>query len=235
MTADYFAHERALVESDDIGPGTRVWAFAHVLKGARLGADCNVCDGVFVESGATIGDRVTLKSGVQVWEGVTLGDDVFVGPNATFTNDKFPRSKADFTLARTTVAVGASIGANATILPGVTIGARAMVGAGAVVTKDVPAGAVVVGNPARVVRHVDEAEAATPVALATHVVAAGAGLEIAAAERARVVVCIAGAVEAKVGDGARTLLDRPERGLRLAAGTGATMLGVAETSTLLEV
>lgn len=144
-------HPQALVETPDVGAGTRVWAFAHILPGARVGADCNICDGVFIEGGATVGDRVTVKCGVQLWDGVTLEDDVFVGPNATFTNDLFPRSRqhpAEY--ARTLVRAGASIGANATILAGITIGERAMVGAGAVVTKDVPPGAVVVGNPARV-------------------------------------------------------------------------------------
>jgi acetyltransferase-like isoleucine patch superfamily enzyme/dTDP-4-dehydrorhamnose 3,5-epimerase-like enzyme len=122
-----------------------------VLEGAKIGADCNICDGVFVENGATVGDRVTLKSGVQLWTGVELEDDVFVGPNATFTNDPFPRSRQHpEEYARTVVRAGASIGANATILPGLEIGQGAMVGAGAVVTRPVPAHAVVKGNPARI-------------------------------------------------------------------------------------
>lgn len=154
-----FVHERALVESPYVGSGTRVWAFAHVLPGARIGADCNICDGVFVENDVIVGSRVTVKCGVQLWDGVTLEDDVFVGPNATFTNDPFPRSKVySDRPARTVVERGASIGANATVLPGVRVGAHAMVGAGAVVTHDVPPNAVVVGNPARVVRFVDAPE-----------------------------------------------------------------------------
>jgi acetyltransferase-like isoleucine patch superfamily enzyme/dTDP-4-dehydrorhamnose 3,5-epimerase-like enzyme len=144
------------VESPNIGAGTRVWAFAHVLPGARIGKDCNIADGVFVENDVTVGDRVTVKSGVQLWDGVTLEDDVFIGPNATFTNDPFPRSRAwPEVFSRTTVRRGASVGANATLLPGITVGAGAMVGAGAVVTRDVPDRAIVVGNPARIVGTVD--------------------------------------------------------------------------------
>lgn len=152
----HFQHDKALVESDRIGEGTRIWAFAHVLAGAVIGKDCNICDGAFVENDVVVGDRVTVKCGVQLWDGVRLEDDVFVGPNATFTNDLSPRSRQRPTeLLRTVVRCGASIGANATILPGLTIGAGAMVGAGAVVTRSVPAHAVVSGNPARIVRYVD--------------------------------------------------------------------------------
>ena len=155
--ARFFTHPEGRVESSDIGPGTRVWAFAHVLEGARIGADCNICDHTFIEGGVVVGDRVTVKCGVQLWEGVTLEDDVFVGPNATFTNDPFPRSgRRVQQFARTLVRRGASVGAQATILPGVTIGSGAMVGAGAVVTRDVPARAIVVGNPASVTGYVDD-------------------------------------------------------------------------------
>lgn len=148
---DYFKHDKAIVESDQIGSGSRIWAFTHVLSGARIGSDCNICDNVFVENDVVIGNRVTIKCGVQVWDGVELEDDVFVGPNATFTNDNFPRSKVyPERFNRTVVRKGASIGANATILSGLTIGSGAMVGAGAVVTADVPPYAIVVGNPARI-------------------------------------------------------------------------------------
>lgn len=148
---DFFQHSHALVETDKVGPGTRIWAFAHVLPGARLGAECNICDHVFIENDVVVGDRVTVKCGVQLWDGITLEDDVFIGPNATFTNDPFPRSRQyPETFPRTLVKRGASIGANATILPGLTIGINAMVGAGAVVTRDVPPNAIVVGNPARI-------------------------------------------------------------------------------------
>lgn len=150
-----FRHPQALVESERIGPRTRVWAFAHILPRAVIGADCNICDHVFIENDVVIGDRVTVKCGVQVWDGVTLEDDVFVGPNATFTNDAFPRSRAwPAAFQGTVVKAGASIGANATILPGLTIGRAALVGAGAVVTADVPANAIVVGNPAHITGYV---------------------------------------------------------------------------------
>lgn len=151
---DYFVHEKAICESEKVGSGTRIWAFAHILPDAVVGEECNICDGVFIENDVTLGDRVTIKCGVQIWDGITLMDDVFVGPNATFSNDKFPRSKVfPDSFLRTVVEKGASIGANATILPGITIGMGAMVGAGAVVTKSVPPKAVVVGNPARIVSY----------------------------------------------------------------------------------
>ena len=153
----YFVHPQGLCESEHVGAGTRVCAFAHVLPGARVGGECNFCDNVFIEGGAIVGDRVTLKCGVQLWDGVELEDDVFVGPNATFTNDRFPRSKHHpEAYARTIVRRGASIGANATILPGIVIGQNAMVGAGAVVTSSVPPNAIVVGNPARIAGYVND-------------------------------------------------------------------------------
>ena len=152
---DFFAHPNSIIESKQIGKATRVWAFAHVLPGAVIGEDCNICDHVFIENDVVIGNRVTVKCGVQLWDGIRLEDDVFVGPNATFTNDPAPRSKlypAEF--SKIIVQKGASIGANATILPGVTVGQNAMVGAGAVITRDVPPNAIVVGNPARIVNYV---------------------------------------------------------------------------------
>jgi acetyltransferase-like isoleucine patch superfamily enzyme len=153
----HFVHPQGICESSDVGQGTRIWAFAHVLAGARIGADCNICDHVFIESDVVIGDRVTVKSGVQLYDGLRVEDDVFIGPNATFTNDPFPRSKVyEHEIPVTRIQRGASIGANATVLPGITVGERAMVGAGSVVTRDVPAGAIVAGNPARVVGEVGD-------------------------------------------------------------------------------
>lgn len=159
MISDFFVHEKGVCESSRIGKGTRIWAFAHVLPGAVIGANCNICDHVFIENDVVVGDDVTIKSGVQLWDGIRLGDKVFVGPNATFTNDIFPRSrKYPEKFATTIIEAGASIGANATILPGITIGHRAMIGAGAVVTKNVPANAVVAGNPAVIVGYQTGAE-----------------------------------------------------------------------------
>lgn len=152
-----FIHPLADVSSTSVGAGTRIWQFVVVLKEAVIGEDCNICSHCFIENDVIIGARVTVKCGVHLWDGLRIADDVFIGPNATFANDKIPRSgKRDFQLFSTAVEKGASIGAGATILPGVRIGARAMVGAGAVVTKDVPAGVTVVGNPARVMRNATE-------------------------------------------------------------------------------
>lgn len=146
-------HPRSLVDPGArIGARTRVWAWAHVLPGAVVGADCNLCDRTFVETGVVLGDRVTVKCGVSLWDGVTAEDDVFIGPDATFTNDLTPRSGQYLSeYPRTRLAQGCSIGANATVLAGVKVGRYAMVGAAAVVTRDVPEFALVVGSPARVV------------------------------------------------------------------------------------
>lgn len=149
--SDFFVHPRGICETHNVGAGTRIWAFAHVLPGASVGRDCNICDHVFVENDVIIGDRVTVKCGVQLWDGLRVENDVFIGPNATFTNDKFPRSRnPPASFASTFIRQGASIGAGAVICPGITIGRGAMVGAGAVVTRDVQDFAIVTGNPARV-------------------------------------------------------------------------------------
>lgn len=152
LTPNYFSHPACIIEEGaSIGEATRVWAFVHILPGAKIGRECNICDHVFIENDVIVGDRVTIKSGVQLWDGIRIEDDVFIGPNATFTNDPFPRSKqypSEF--CKTYIGKSASIGANATILPGIRIGQNAMVGAGAVVTRDVPQNAIVVGNPARI-------------------------------------------------------------------------------------
>jgi len=153
-----FIHSHALVESDQIGPGTRIWAFAHVLPGAVIGADCNICDHSYIDEDVVIGDRVTIKGQVAVIDGMRIEDDVFIGPNASFTNDHFPRSRQPWRCETMVIGRGASIGAGAVFLPGVSVGEGAMVGAGAVVTKNVPPFTVVVGNPARVIRTVTDGE-----------------------------------------------------------------------------
>jgi acetyltransferase-like isoleucine patch superfamily enzyme len=148
----YYAHPQALVESDDIGPGTRIWAFAHVLPGARIGANCNIGDHVFIETGAALGNNVTVKNGVAIWWGVTVEDNVFLGPNCVLTNDPNPRAyikKSGPNLQTTLIRANATVGANATILCGTTIGQYAFIGAGAVVLRPVLDFALMVGNPAR--------------------------------------------------------------------------------------
>lgn len=148
----FFIHKNGICESVAIGEGTKVWAFAHILPGAKIGKNCNICDHVFIENDVIIGNEVTIKCGVQIWDGLRIGDSVFIGPNVTFTNDNFPRSKVyPDKFLKTIIYDNASIGANSTILPGVTIHNFAMIGAGSVVTKDVPPYAIVVGNPAKII------------------------------------------------------------------------------------
>jgi len=160
IESDIHLHPTALCESECVGRGTRVWAFAHVMADAEVGRDCNICGHVFIESGAQVGSRVTIKNNVSIWNGVTLEDDVFVGPGVIFTNDKYPRSPRSAAaigryehvenwLAMTIVRKGATLGAGAIVLPGITVGRYAMIAAGAVITHDVPDFAMMVGNPAQ--------------------------------------------------------------------------------------
>ena len=160
MTNDVFIHPTAIVESNCIGKGTRIWAFTHVMKEVEIGEICNIGEHCFLESGVVVGAHSTIKNGNMLWEGIILEEGVFLGPQVCFTNDMYPRSprlpqsgkryrNRDWLLS-TRVEQGASIGAGAVLLPGLTISAFAMVGAGAVVTSDVPAHALVTGNPARV-------------------------------------------------------------------------------------
>jgi acetyltransferase-like isoleucine patch superfamily enzyme len=142
-------HDRALVETDQIGDDTVIYAFAHVMPGVVIGRGCKIGDHVFVESGVRIGNDVTIKNGVSVWRHVEIGDNVFLGPNVTLTNDRYPRRRDTWEPAPTWIEEGVSVGANATIVCGVRLGRRAVIGAGAVVTRDVAAHALVTGNPAR--------------------------------------------------------------------------------------
>ncbi len=150
-------HKLSDVASSKIGAGTTIWQFSIILEGATIGSGCNICAHTFIENKVVIGNDVTVKSGVYLWDGITIEDHVFIGPNATFTNDKFPRSKQyPDKFSETIIRKNASIGANATILSGIVLGVNCMVGAGAVVTKNVPDNAVVVGNPAKVIRYIDK-------------------------------------------------------------------------------
>ena len=152
MNNNFFAHQNSLIEEGAIiGKDTRIWAFTHILGGAKIGVNCNICDHVFIENDVLIGDSVTIKCGVQIWDGISIGNDVFIGPNVSFANDKFPRSKKyQKKVLKTVIQDGASIGSGAVILPGILIGKQAMIGAGSVVTKSVPPSTTVFGNPAKV-------------------------------------------------------------------------------------
>lgn len=153
-TSTVFVHPDGRCESNDVGAGTRVWAFAHVLAGAVVGEGCNICDGAFVESGAVVGNGVTVKNQVMIFEGVTIEDEVFLGPGVIFTNDMNPRAfikKHGDELLPTVVRRRATVGAGSVVVCGTTIGEYAFIGAGAVVTRDVPAHAFVVGSPGRVI------------------------------------------------------------------------------------
>ncbi|GAB4336189.1 MAG: acyltransferase [Candidatus Abyssubacteria bacterium] len=149
----FFAHETAVIdEPATIGEGTKIWHFSHVMSGARVGCGCVIGQNVFIGSTAIIGNNVKVQNNVSVYDGVTIEDDVFCGPSCVFTNVIRPRSafpRSDRAFDHTVVRKGATIGANATVLCGVTIGEHALIGAGSVVTSDVPAYALYVGNPAR--------------------------------------------------------------------------------------
>ncbi len=151
---NYFIHSLADVQTSCVGEGSRIWQYAVIFKNAVIGSNCNICAHTLIESDVILGDNVTVKSGVFLWDGTRIENNVFIGPNATFTNDAFPRSKQyPDSFQGIKVLEGASIGANATLLPNITIGQHAMVGAGSVVTKDVPNYAVVIGNPAKIIRY----------------------------------------------------------------------------------
>ena len=158
----YFKHESAYIDEDvEIGGGTKIWHFTHVQKGARIGKNCVLGQNVNVGNNLAIGNYCKIQNNVSLYEGVTLEDYVFCGPSIVFTNILEPRCKypqvGEQFYIKTLVKEGASIGANATIVCGHTIGKHCLIGAGAVVTKDVPDYALVVGNPGKVVGWVSEA------------------------------------------------------------------------------
>lgn len=151
---NYFVHESSYVDEPcDIGEGTSIWHFSHVMKNAKMGQNCKIGQNVVISPNVTIGNNVKIQNNVSVYTGVTLEDDVFCGPSMVFTNVFNPRSavprNTDADFLKTLVKQGASIGANATIVCGTTIGRYAFVGAGSVVTRDIPDFALVYGNPAR--------------------------------------------------------------------------------------
>lgn len=146
-------HRLADCMNKNVPESTNIWQFCVVFPNCKIGENCNICSHCLIENEVTIGNNVTIKSGVQIWDGIEIEDDVFIGANVTFTNDKYPKSKnTDWQMLPTMICRGASIGAGSTILPGLVIGANAIVGAGSVVTKDIPAGELWLGNPARFIR-----------------------------------------------------------------------------------
>lgn len=166
MSDVFFQHSTAIVEANcHVGEGTQIWAYAHVLSGARIGSNCAIGDHGFVETGAVIGNNVTVKNHVCVWEGVTIEDDAFIGPHVAFTNDRQPRSprmpeqRARYAekqnwLVRTVVEKGVAIGANATIVCGVRLGRYSFIAAGAIVTADAEPFSLMMGVPARMCGYV---------------------------------------------------------------------------------
>lgn len=150
--AEYFAHETAVIdEGCEIGSGTKIWHFSHIMSGSKIGAKCNIGQNVVISPGVVLGNNVKVQNNVSIYTGVTCDDDVFLGPSCVFTNVTNPRSAVNRRdqYSTTHVGKGASIGANATIVCGHDIGSFAFIGAGAVVVKNVPDYALVVGNPAR--------------------------------------------------------------------------------------
>lgn len=151
IASDYFVHMSSIIDSNvEIGYGTKIWHFCHVMPGARIGRQCTLGQNVFIGENVIIGDRVKIQNNVSIFEGVTIEDDVFIGPSVVFTNVLKPRSSASQKFERTLVKHDTTIGANATILCGITIFENVFVGAGSVVTKPIWANALVYGNPARV-------------------------------------------------------------------------------------
>lgn len=149
-------HPLSDCQNKNVPESSNIWQYCVVLPGAQIGENVNICSHCFIENDVKIGNNVTIKCGVQVWDGIELEDNVMIGSNVTFTNDMYPHAKnKDWKLLRTKVCKGATVGAGATLLPGITIGERAFIAAGSVVTKDVPAGELWMGNPAKFYKKVD--------------------------------------------------------------------------------
>lgn len=148
-------HHLSDCQTINIPSSTNIWQYVVVLPNASIGESCNICAHSFIENDVIIGNNVTIKCGVYLWDGITVEDNVLIGPNVTFTNDKYPRAKQTFILQRTLIKRGASIGAGSVILGGIVIGENALIAAGSVVTKDIPANELWMGNPARFVRKID--------------------------------------------------------------------------------
>lgn len=151
----FFVHPTAIIDSNvEIGDGTKIWAYAHIMSGAKMGKNCVIGEGVHIGNNVTLGDSVKIQNHSLVYEGVTIEDEVFLGPNTVTTNDYEPTATGDWShrFRKTLFKRGCSVGANSTIVCGVTIGEGALIGAGSVVTKDVERETVVVGNPARFLR-----------------------------------------------------------------------------------
>jgi len=155
---NYFKHELSIVEiGSSIGSGTKIWVNAQVRSGANIGKDCIISKDTFIDSQVIIGNRCKIQNGVSIYNGVNVSSDVFIGPNVTFTNDKVPRAfNNEWKIHETKIMKGASIGANSTILCGLVVGEYAMIAAGSVVTKNVEAYSLVMGNPARHYSYVDK-------------------------------------------------------------------------------
>ena len=149
-------HTLADCQNKNIPESSNIWQYCVVLPGAVIGENVNICSHCFIENDVKIGDNVTIKCGVQIWDGIELEDNVMIGSNVTFTNDRYPRAKnKEWKMLCTRVCKGATVGAGSTILPGITIGERAFIAAGSVVTKDVPAGELWMGSPAKFYKKVD--------------------------------------------------------------------------------
>jgi len=149
----YFSHESAYIDSGcEIGEGTKIWHYSHICSGAKIGKNCSFGQNVYVAPGVVIGDNVRVQNGVSIYSGLIIEDYCFLGPHCVFTNDKYPRASGEWKLEKTILRKGASVGANSTILCGLELGEYSMVGCGSVVIKTVPPKALVVGNPARIVK-----------------------------------------------------------------------------------